>query len=159
MSTVGAPKDQTTCSSAYEPNSPTRGGPAGATTRARFRRPRATGAGASETSVTALTLVVVGGWKDSGGWVTGGTATGSMWSLTGSTPVPTETAGDLAERDARRPDLGAFDVAGTSASTGTSCGRSAGRSLSIAKGASAASGADASSAESACTGVACAAAA
>ena len=80
MSTVGAPKDQTTCSSAYEPNSPTRGGPAGATTRARFRRPRATGAGtsgASETSVTSETSatgvdsVVVGGWKDSGGPVTG----------------------------------------------------------------------------------------
>ena len=74
MSTVGAPKDQTTCSSAYEPNSPTRGGPAGATTRARFLRPRAAGAGtsgASETSITGVALVVVGGWKDSVGSVTG----------------------------------------------------------------------------------------
>ena len=47
-STVGAPTSQTTCWSAYEPNSPgsfacagTRGGPAGATTRARLRRLRA----------------------------------------------------------------------------------------------------------------------
>ena len=91
MSTVGAQKDQTTCSSAYEPNSPTRGGPAGATTRARFRRPRAAGAGTSDTSGTSGTSVtraacfVVGGGKDSAGSVTGWNGTGSTWTLAGST--------------------------------------------------------------------------
>src|SRR5665648_439729 len=58
-STVGAPRSQTTCTTAYEPNSPLaasgwpapRGGPAGATTRGRLRRPRAGGAVTSALSL------------------------------------------------------------------------------------------------------------
>ena len=85
MSTVGAPKGQTTCSGAYESNSPTGGGPAGATTRARLRRPRAAGADASDTSDTSGIVIasatgaasvataadsgVVSGWKEAAGSV------------------------------------------------------------------------------------------
>ena len=88
MSTVGAPKGQTTCSGTYESNSPTGGGPAGATTRARLRRPRAAGADASDTSdtsdtsgiviasatgaasvATAADSGLVNGWKESAGSV------------------------------------------------------------------------------------------
>src|SRR5450631_141826 len=113
-STVGAPRSQTTCTTAYEPNSllaasgwpAPRGGPAGATMRGRLRRPRTAGAFTCATCVASVigggTAVFVGRSME---LASAAGATTSGWTVIGAAAGSTEKAGDLAEREERRRDF------------------------------------------------------